>query len=107
MATNLENLKTYLSITDADKDGLLSLLLSSADKKILNKRYPFGYTDEQATETLLKYSDIELDIAVYLWNKRGAEGQTSHNENGINRGYESASIPDSYVRDIVPMCKVF
>jgi hypothetical protein len=107
MATNLENLKTYLSISDASEDGLLSLLLNSADKKILNKRYPFGYTDEEAVIALEKYSDIELDIAVYLYNRKGSEGQTGHSEIGIGRSYESAGIPDSYVRDIVPICKVF
>lgn len=109
MATVLENLKIYLGmdIADTSKDGRLSLFLSMADNKILNKRYPFGYTDTDKANALLKYSDIELEIAVYLWNKIGAEGQTSHNENGINRGYESAGIPDSFVKDIVPMCKAF
>lgn len=107
MATSLDKLKTYLGITDDSEDALLSLLIDQADKKILNKRFPFGYTEEQKSQALQQYSDIELDIAVYLYNRRGSEGQTSHNENGTNRGYESAGIPDSYVKDIVPLCKVF
>jgi hypothetical protein len=106
MATNLENLKTYLSIEDTTKDMLLSLLLNMADKKILNKRYPFGYTDEETVVALEKYSDIELDIAVYLYNKIGVEGQTGHSETGISRSYEGAYIPDSCVSDIVPVARM-
>lgn len=107
MATILEKLKTYLGITDNSEDTLLSLLLDSADEKILNKKFPFGYTDEQKAKALTQYTNIELDIAIYLYNRRGSEGQTSHSENGIGRGYESAGIPDSFVADIVPMVKVF
>jgi hypothetical protein len=88
------------------EDSLLSLLLSMAGNKVLNKRYPFGYTSEQSVIALNKYSDIVLDICIYLYNKRGAEGQITHNENGINRNYEKAGIPDSFVQDIVPVCKV-
>jgi hypothetical protein len=100
----LENLKTYLD-NDGSEDTMLSLLLNQAENKVLNKRYPFGYTDEQKIAALEKYSDIVLDIAVYLYNKRGAEGQTGHSENGINRSYEKAGIPDSFVVDIVPVAK--
>lgn len=102
--TTLENLKTYLN-NDESEDSLLSLLLGQAENKVLNKRYPFGYAEEQKTVALEKYSDIVLDIAVYLHNKRGAEGQISHSVNGISRGYEKAGIPDSFVSDIVPVAK--
>lgn len=102
MAESLANLKLYLGITDDSEDELLSLLIKQADSAIIKKRHPFGATDEQKANALSDYSDIELNIAVYLYNKMGAEGQTSHNENGVNRGYESAGIPASYTRDITP-----
>ena len=44
----------------------------------------------------------QVEIAVYLYNKRGAEGQIVHNENGINRTYESADVPESLMRGITP-----
>lgn len=37
-----------------------------------------------------------VEIAVYLVNRRGSEGETSHQESGVNRSYESAGIPRSY-----------
>ena len=106
MAVNLTNLKIYLKITDTVEDDLLSLLLAQADAKILQKRFPFDATDEEKALALTAYSDVELDIAVYLYNKQGAEGEKAHNENGMNRSYESASIPPSYTSGITPMCGV-
>ena len=105
MVTNLENLKIYLKIdaSDTDEDELLSLLLSQADAKIVKKRYPFGATDEQKALALTAYSDIELDIAVFLYSKMGAEGEKSHSENGISRGYEKA---EDYLSGIVSVCKI-
>jgi len=103
---DLEKLKIYLGITDNSEDTLLSLMIEKAESAILNRRYPFGYTDKERDTALSRYSDVVLDIAVYLYNKRGAEGQTSHSENGINRSYESAGIPESYFQGIIPVCKV-
>lgn len=104
-AITLENLKTYLNNDDSE-DSLLSLLLSQAENKVLNKRYPFGYANEEKQLALEKYSDVVMDIAVFLYNKQGAEGQTGHSENGISRSYENAGIPDSFVQDIVPVAKL-
>ena len=39
---------------------------------------------------------------MYLLNKRGAEGQTAHSENGISRSYEDGDVPPTLLRDIVP-----
>jgi hypothetical protein len=33
----------------------------------------------------------------------GAEGQTAHSENGINRTYEAADVSPSILRKIVPL----
>lgn len=104
--TTLASLKTYLNITDSLQDEKLSLFLSMAENKVLNKRYPFGYTDEEKATAIEKYSDVVMDIAVFLYNKQGAEGQTGHSENGISRSYENAGIPDSFVSDIVPVAKL-
>ena len=43
---------------------------------------------------------------MYLINKRGAEGETTHNENGINRAYESASVPESLLGRVTPFAGV-
>lgn len=84
---------------DSSEEELLLMYLSDAERAILNRLYPL---DDTVSVIPDRYSSRQIEIAVYLYNKRGAEGEISHNENGINRTYESASIPDSMLSDIIP-----
>lgn len=103
-----ENRKLTLlkGMTDEKDVDTLSAYLYLAAGAILKRRYPFSdYThDISKNEVPEKYVDIQLKIAAYLLNKRGAEGQLSHSENGIDRTYESADIPESMLKGIVPLC---
>ena len=49
-----------------------------------------------------KYGALQCEIAAYMLNKRGAEGQTSHSENGITRSYENADVPSSMLKVVTP-----
>jgi hypothetical protein len=100
----LEQLKSLLGISGTDEDALLLTLLSISAQKILDRVYPY---DSTVTEVPNRYAMKQVEIAVYLYNKRGAEGQTAHNENGINRTYESADVPESLMRGITPYVGVF
>ena len=91
-------------VGESDTEEVLLAYLNIAGSKILNRAYPFG-TDE--TEVPTRYDFLQCEIAAYLLNKRGAEGQTSHNENGISRTYESADVPESMLDAITPMVGVF
>ena len=51
-----------------------------------------------------RYAMIQLNVASYLLNKRGAEGEIQHIENGIHRNYGSSDVPDGMLKDIVPFC---
>ena len=89
-------------VTDLGNDILLTYLLI-AGQKIINRAYPY---DEEITEVPKRYAILQCEIAAYLLNKRGAEGETSHSENGISRSYESADVPESLMGNIVPFCGV-
>ena len=84
-------------------DDVLISYLTIAAQKILNRAYPY---DDTMTEVPRRYGYLQCDIANYLLNKRGAEGQTAHSENGINRSYESADVPESMLSEIVPHVEV-
>lgn len=103
MDVKLEQLKCLLGISGVEEDMLLSTLLVLAAQKILDRAYPY---DPEVTEVPPRYAGKQLEIAVYLYNKRGAEGQTSHDENGIRRTYESADVPESLMRGITPFVGV-
>ena len=80
-------------------DDVLISYLSIAGRKIINRAYPY---DDTVTEVPRRYGYLQCEIAAYLLNKRGAEGQTAHSENGVNRSYESADVPESMLSEVIP-----
>lgn len=94
-------LKVLVDIKEDTQDSALTMYLTLAGQKIINKAFPY---DSTQTEVPHCYDSLQCEIAAYLWNKRGAEGETSHSENGISRSYESADVPSSMLREIVPFC---
>jgi hypothetical protein len=99
--TQLERLK--IRITENVSDIELEDILESAKAVILSRRFPFG---EQPAEIEDRYKDLQIRIAVEMYNKQGAEGETSHSENGISRSYSSASVSEELLREITPKAGV-
>ncbi|MCM1364653.1 MAG: phage head-tail connector protein [Faecalibacterium sp.] len=91
-------------MTDEQNEQTVEFYLSFAKDIILSRLYPFR-TD--VTEMPKKYDSLQVEIAAYLLNKRGAEGEISHSENGISRTYESAEVPESMLKRIVPFVGTF
>ena len=80
-------------------DDVLLTYLNIAGSKIIERAYPY---DDTITDVPRRYEILQCEIAVYLLNKRGAEGETSHSENGISRSYENADIPESLIGIVIP-----
>lgn len=97
---NLTMVKVMCSETD---ETIINAYLDIAAEKILSRAYPFS---QEVTEVPARYKLLQCEIAAYLINKRGAEGQTGHSENGISRTYGSADVPESLLSAITPMCGV-
>jgi len=103
MDKKVEMLSRMMDGDDTDR-GILEVYLELAAQKILNRMYPYK-DDYEGLEVPDRYVGIQLKIANYALNKRGAEGQIQHIENGIHRNYGAADIPDGMVADIVPFCQ--
>ena len=99
-AEKIKLVKAMSGETDVDTD---SAYLSLAGDKICRRAYPF---DPSIMEVPEQYSYLQVEIATYLLNKRGGEGELSHSENGISRSYENGDVPESMMRQIVPMAGV-
>ena len=98
----LTELRLILDPTDDDDNTLLSYL-SQAKDVILNRMYP--YMDDSAYEGMTipkRYDYKQIRIAAYMLNKRGAEGETQHIENGIHRNYKSSDVPEDMLWDVFP-----
>ena len=101
--TNEEKLSRFevLISPDTGDTELLNFLLEQAEGIILTRRYPFGAPEDATIPA--RYEHLQLQIAVELFSKMGAEGQTAHNENGISRTYEAADVSPSLLRRITPV----
>lgn len=95
--SQLELLKAMLLISDATQDTVLNFCLDCAKNIICDIR--------NSDNVEPKYQLIQIKIAVEIYNKMGAEGQVSHSENGISRGYEVGDISLSLISQITPMMK--
>ena len=96
----IDMLRRMMGEDDTDR-GILEAYLDIAGQKILNRMYPYK-EDYEGLEVPDRYVMAQLNIAVYLLNKRGAEGEIQHIENGIHRNYGSADVPDAMLKDVYP-----
>lgn len=97
--TDTEKLTMLKAMTGEKDESVLSTYLSIAGNKVLKRAYPF---DSTVTVVPDRYAYNQVEIAAYLVNKRGAEGETAHSENGIFRSYEDGDVPPTLLREIVP-----
>lgn len=97
----LELLKAMVGKSDTEE--VLLAYLNIAGSKIINRAYPY---DSEVAEVPSRYEFLQCEIAAYLLNKRGAEGQVSHSENGISRTYGSADVPEDMLNAVTPMVGV-
>lgn len=95
--TQLEKLRILLGNPPLEENPLLELLLDNAKDIICEIRF----TDNVEPQ----YLSTQLSIAVELYNKIGAEGQTSHGENGMSRSYERADVSGSLIGRITPYAR--
>lgn len=52
-----------------------------------------------------KYLTAQIEIAIELYNKRGAEGQTGHGEIGVTRTFGSSNISPDLLSKITPVAR--
>jgi hypothetical protein len=98
--TDAEKLTMLQSMTGEPDQTVLSTYLSLAKGIVVSKAYPYG---TGAEEVPAQYHTTHVEIAAYMLNKRGAEGETAHSENGVSRSYEDGDIPPALLRRITPM----
>lgn len=94
--TQLTTFKALLG-TVSETDEVLKFYLDNAHDIICDIR------NTDIVEN--KYLTTQIKLAIELYNKRGAEGQISHSENGLTRMYEKSDISNSLLNQITPIIK--
>ena len=88
------------SLTDEE----VSVYLQIAYSKMLERLYPYD-TTKTGSDIPERYDTIQYELAVRLYLRKGGEGETSHEENGVNRTYGSVDDEDILSR-LTPYAKV-
>lgn len=99
-----------LLIGDADGEvetDLIDLLVDDAKALVLNRRHPFS-ADPLAEAWEPRYDYLACQVAAFMWEKMGAEGQTASRENGIYRAWDhsDAYVPAGLLQRVVPIAAV-
>ena len=97
--TDEEKITMLKYMTDETDEGLLSTYLLLAKQVVLEKAFPYGEYPEVFPA---QYDAVQVEIAAYMINKRGAEGETVHLENGVSRHWEDGGVAPSLLCRIVP-----
>ena len=98
--TNDQKLQSMALQIGTSENELFDDCLRRAKSRILNRRFPYG---TELTEVEAVYDELQIELAICIYNKRGAEGESSHGENGVNRSYRSE---DEILKDITPFAGV-
>lgn len=85
---------------------LLAVKVRNAIREVkLRRNYSAtSYTDEQIENDLYRFYSVIKSVALYDYNLVGAEGETYHSENGVNRTYASR---DSLFNTVYAFVQVF
>lgn len=101
--TNAEKIAMVKQLCDETDDAVISAYLFMAGRQVIAL-----CCGDDMTTVPEKWDAFHIDATVYKLNKRGAEGQTSHSENSINRAYENADLPNSMLMryGVIGKCQV-
>lgn len=86
------NMLASLLAPETETDEVLDTMITLAEAEILNRLYPFGWPVRTVPPAVpFRYESLQVQLALELYSKRGAEGQTMHSENGISRSWPEKS----------------
>lgn len=94
--TDAEKIAIVTKLVDNDPEAtpeVVRVYLLMAQQKILDRLYPY-HREEYANGVPDEYSYLHCELCSRLFLRRGAEGQSNHEENGINRDYGSVDDED-------------
>lgn len=106
----LEMLKTllFIDLADTSEDARFAAYLKVAERELLAWRYSYGTGETRETVTVVpdEYEMTQIYAVIAGFTQAGAENQTYHHENGINRHFQYTDMVQYIRSNVVPLCKV-
>ena len=87
-------------------EDVVNTFFQLSKNAILLRRYPYvqNLGDKELPSM---YDGLCVRLAVYMFNKQGAEGEISHTENGVSIKWENGDLPDSLMSEIIPLSEAW
>ena len=99
----IANVQTRVGNDPTATDAVVTVYLGDAKAAIFRRLYPFGIPE--GAEIPAIYEALQCKLAARYFLRIGAEGEITHNENGVNRTYGSVNDED-LLRDVIQVAKV-
>ena len=103
--TENEKIALIKATSDLTDDFVISAFLQKAKGAILNRLYSVWHQWPENADVPPRYHLAQCELAIRLANRQGGEGEVIHNENGINRTWDSPDDADILL-SITPMVEV-
>lgn len=107
-STKLNYIKTMLGIAESDtsEDALINAYLAMSTQEILQYKYSLIGIPEGQTEVDAEDEMTQLFAVLAGYNDRGAENQTSHNENQIYRTFHFTDMIEYIRSHVIPYARM-
>ena len=96
--------KTLVENDATATDEVVAVYLKLSARKMLERLYPYD-TAKGDSDIPERYDVLQCELASRLFLRRGSEGETNHEENGVNRNYATVDDDDILCR-LTPFVKV-
>lgn len=82
----------------------VAVYLNLACNAMLERLFPYDPT-KTAENIPERYDTIQCELAARYWLRRGSQAELNHEENGVNRSYQSPD-DDDVLKRLTPFAKV-
>lgn len=103
--TDSEKITMVQTLVESDPEAtfeVVGVYLNLAFNAMLERLYPYD-SDKDVIPS--RYDTIQCELAARYFLRRGGQGEINHEENGVNRQYDSVDDEDILKR-LTPFAKV-
>lgn len=103
--TEIVDNETVVIFDEPQEDFIIDQLIEKAKSEVRSYRnYPDSYEEEVIEKDIMEnHSSIIIDLVLYDYSVEGADYESTHSENGVNRTYISR---DKILGKVIPFVKV-
>jgi hypothetical protein len=103
-AEKIAMVKTLVESDAEATDAVVGVYLTLALNAMLERLFPYE-SGKDSGDVPVRYDTIQCELAARYFLRRGGQGETNHEENGVNRQYGTVD-DDDILKRLTPFAKV-